>query len=62
MVSVTDPTINVNLNGTQVIEFNDSQLNSYDLYVPSKNLLFEIGIKQQLAYNTIKNSLVVKKD
>ena len=60
MISITYPTINVNLNGTQAIEFNDSQLNSYNMYVPSKNLLFEIGIKQQLAYKTIKNSLIIK--
>ena len=60
MISITDPTVNINLNGTQAIEFNDSQLNSYNLFVPSKNLLLEIGIKQKLAYNTIKNSLIIK--
>ncbi len=60
MLSIDDPTININLHGTPAVEFNDSELNSYDVFVPSKNLLFEIAINQQSGYNIIKNSLVIK--
>ena len=60
MVSVDDPTTNLTLNGIQAIEFNDSQLYSINIFYPSKNILFEIYYKQDIAYNTIKNSLKIK--
>ncbi len=61
MSTVQGPTNNVNLNGTPAIEDNDTVLNTYELFVPSKNILFEIYTNQSIStYNIIKNSLIIK--
>jgi hypothetical protein len=60
MTTVNDSTKTVNLNGTKAIEWKDSTLNRYSLFIPSKALLFEINTNYTTAYNTIRNSLIIK--
>ena len=60
MKAVNDSTKTVNLNGTKVIEWKDSVVDAYSLFIPSKAFLFEIDTNQTTAYNTIKNSLIIK--
>jgi len=46
MKAVNDSTKTVNLNGTKVIEWKDSVVDAYSLFIPSKAFLFEIDINQ----------------
>jgi hypothetical protein len=60
MTTVSDPTKTVNIHGIKAIEWKDSVLDAYSLFIPSKALLFEIDTNQTTAYNTIRNSLIIK--
>ena len=60
MKAVTDSTKAVNLNRTKATEWKDSVVGAYSLFIPSKAYLFEMDTNQTTAYNTIKNSLIIK--
>jgi len=60
MKAVKDSKKTVNLNGTKAIGWKDSVVDAYSLFIPSKAFLFEIDTNQTTAYNTIKNSLIIK--
>ena len=60
MTTVNDSTKTVSINGTNAIEWKDSTLDRYSLFIPSKALLFEIDTNHTTVYNTIRNSLIIK--